>query len=184
KYLRRRKIFSKKRRTPTNARLLRRRSVRKKRLSKSKSLLTNELKSSKKLDDDRAKRLEASYQERADRRKGIISRRQEREKFYGQIRSEKEKEWARRKLYHDLVMEDRRQNIERLRRVDEFVRLQMEVKIEEEMERTERAKAQREYLIEQRIVAANQVMKEKLRVKEAIDKMKATNNFENLGALL
>ena len=36
----------------------------------------------------------------------------------------------------------------------------------------------------QRIVAANQVMKEKLRVKEAIDKMKATNNFENLGALL
>lgn len=37
----------------------------------------------------------------------------------------------------------------RLRRVDEFVRLQTLLRIEQETERTEKIKAEREYIVEQ-----------------------------------
>ncbi|CAM9107953.1 unnamed protein product [Hapterophycus canaliculatus] len=66
-----------------------------------------------KQDAIRAKRLEASYQDRADHRNDILSRRRQKDKFYGQIRSERCKELAMKKLHHDLVMEDKRESIER-----------------------------------------------------------------------
>ncbi|CAN0280840.1 unnamed protein product [Ectocarpus sp. 6 AP-2014] len=139
-----------------------------------------------KQDNIRAKRLEASYQDRADHRKDILARRRQKDKFYGQIRSERCKDLAMKKLYHDLVMEDKRQNIERrvLRRVDEFVRLQTLLRIEQETERTEKIKAEREFLVEQRIAVANKAIRKKHKIKEAMEKMRATNNFHGIDALL
>ncbi|CAM9561739.1 unnamed protein product [Pylaiella littoralis] len=132
----------------------------------------------------RAKRLEASYQDRADHRKDILARRRRKDKFYGEIRSERCKELAMKKLYHDLVMEAKRESIERLRRVDEFVRIQTLLRIEQETERTEKIKAERKFLVEQRIAAASQAIKKKHKIKEAMEKMRATNNFHSLDALL
>ncbi|CAM9171295.1 unnamed protein product [Ectocarpus sp. 8 AP-2014] len=139
-----------------------------------------------KQDNIRAKRLEASYQDRADHRKDILARRRQKDKFYGQIRSERCKDLAMKKLYHDLVMEDKRQNIERrvLRRVDEFVRLQTLLRIEQETERTEKIKTEREFLVEQRIAVANKAIRKKHKIKEAMEKMRATNNFHGIDALL
>ncbi|CBN77673.1 conserved unknown protein [Ectocarpus siliculosus] len=137
-----------------------------------------------KQDNIRAKRLEASYQDRADHRKDILARRRQKDKFYGQIRNERCKDLAMKKLYHDLVMEDKRQNIERLRRVDEFVRLQTLLRIEQETERTEKIKAEREFLVEQRIAVANKAIRKKHKIKEAMEKMRATNNFHGIDALL
>ncbi|CAM9674512.1 unnamed protein product, partial [Ectocarpus sp. 12 AP-2014] len=139
-----------------------------------------------KQDSIRAKRLEASYQDRADHRKDILARRRQKDKFYGQIRSERCKDLAMKKLYHDLVMEDKRQNIERhvLRRVDEFVRLQTLLRIEQETERTDKVKAEREFLVEQRIAVANKAIRKKHKIKEAMEKMRATNNFHGIDALL
>ncbi|CAM9626946.1 unnamed protein product [Ectocarpus sp. 12 AP-2014] len=139
-----------------------------------------------KQDSIRAKRLEASYQDRADHRKDVLARRRQKDKFYGQIRSERCKDLAMKKLHHDLVMEDKRQNIERrvLRRVDEFVRLQTLLRIEQETERTEKIKAEREFLVEQRIEVANKAIRKKHKIKEAMEKMRATNNFHGIDALL
>jgi hypothetical protein len=71
----------------------------------------------------------------------------------------------------------------RIRRIDQFVRLHTLRKIEDETERSEQIKEQRQYLIDQRKLAASQAMLHKRKIKEAMDKMKSSNKLRTLSAM-
>ncbi|CAM9703462.1 unnamed protein product [Chrysoparadoxa australica] len=130
------------------------------------------------------KRLENSYRDRADHRADIINRRVEKDKFYAVVKAEREKEMAVRMLKNELSQQDKKENIERIKRIDQFVKLQTMKRIEEETHRSEAVAEQRQYLIDQRKSAALQAMHQKYCIKEAMERMKATNKFHSLDAIL
>jgi hypothetical protein len=67
---------------------------------------------------------------------------------------------------------------DRIKRVNEFYKLNLHNKIEEETNRCELVKEQRQFLIEQRRKAALQASMQKHRMKEEMEKMRVSNKFQ------
>lgn len=71
-----------------------------------------------------------------DRKQRIIKQLEDKEQFKYVVEAERAEEMAIRQLRMELKKEDKRQNVERIRRMDEFMRLQVKQKMEEDDSRT------------------------------------------------
>lgn len=87
-----------------------------------------------------------------DHRKDIVRRRKEKEKFLNVVSKQREEELSELKLTRSISLMDKLDNVNRIKRIDEFVKMQTLQKINTDDVRSERIKAEREYLINQRKV--------------------------------
>ena len=126
----------------------------------------------------RKERLDASKQTRVDRRDRIIENREKREKFYYTITSDRERKLALKKMESELSISDRVQNVARIRRIDDFLRLQTLQKIQEDDSRSAAIQAEKAFLVEQRKQTAHDAFLRKQRVRECMEQMRVTNKFQ------
>ena len=91
---------------------------------------------------------------------------------------------AIKSLHEELQKEDKRQNVERIRRMDEFMRLQTQQKLEEDDQRTAKIREQKEDLLAERRKMAHENFLRKTAVKEAMEQMKVTNKFVDIEEIL
>ena len=126
----------------------------------------------------RKERLDASKQTRVDRRDRIIENREKREKFYYTITSDRERKLALKKMESELDISDRVQNVARIRRIDDFLRLQTLQKIQEDDSRSAAIQAEKAFLVEQRKQTAHDAFLRKQRVRECMEQMRVTNKFQ------
>merc|ERR1719502_605280 len=114
----------------------------------------------------RKERLNQAVQQRADRRQSIIDNRAKREQYYTVVSTEREQKLSLRKMESELAKEDRVQNVARIRRIDDFLRLQTLQKIQEDAARSERIRREKEDLVQQRKETAHEAFLRKQRVRE------------------
>merc|ERR1712054_644666 len=69
---------------------------------------------------------------------------------------------------------------ERVKRIDEFVRLQTLQKIQDDDDRSERIKAEKQALIKQRKQAQLDSLLRKHRITQAMEQMRVTNKWSNV----
>ena len=119
-------------------------------------------------------------QKRADRITGIVEGRAKREQYYSVVTAKREKELTLKKCESELAKVDRVQNVARIRRIDDFLRLQTLQKVQEDDQRSVTIKAEKKFLAEQRKSTAHDAFLRKSRVREAMEQMRVTNKFVNL----
>jgi len=100
------------------------------------------------------------------------------------VEAERAEKMAVKSLREELHKEDKRQNVERLRRMNEYMRLQTANKLEEDDARTEKIKEQKEKILAERRKMAHENFLRKAAVKEAMEQMKVTNKFVDIEELL
>uniref|UniRef100_A0A7S1XQ95 Uncharacterized protein n=1 Tax=Phaeomonas parva TaxID=124430 RepID=A0A7S1XQ95_9STRA len=122
--------------------------------------------------------LRGCYQEQLDRRRRIIQRMRGREHYKNVVAEERARYHHTLKTKHDLQLQDHLENVERIRRVDDYTRLKLMRKIEDEDERFEHIKEERQFLIESRKEMGHQAFLRKFRMNEAIDRMRITNKMD------
>jgi hypothetical protein len=132
----------------------------------------------------RKERLGQAVQARADRKQGIIDNRTKREKYYTVVSAEREARLNLKKLDSELAKDDRVQNVARIRRIDDFLRLQTLQKVQEDDARSAMIKQEQAYLTDQRKQTAHDAFLRKQRVREAMESMRVTNKFVSLDSLL
>ena len=128
----------------------------------------------------RKQRLDEAVQKRADRITGIVEGRAKREQYYSVVTAKREKELTLKKCESELAKVDRVQNVARIRRIDDFLRLQTLQKVQEDDQRSVTIKAEKKFLAEQRKSTAHDAFLRKSRVREAMEQMRVTNKFVNL----
>mmetsp|Transcript_8067 Transcript_8067/g.20628 ORF Transcript_8067/g.20628 Transcript_8067/m.20628 type:complete len:516 (-) Transcript_8067:124-1671(-) len=132
----------------------------------------------------RAQRLEDAKGTMEDRKQSIIENRKKRDEQAGLIHIQRAKEMQLKMLETDLLKEDKQQNVQRIRRVEEFNRLQTLQKIQEDDDRSERIKDEKAFVREQQKNSAHEGFIRKQRVKEAMNEMRVTNKFVNIESIL
>ncbi|GMI06510.1 hypothetical protein TrLO_g11817 [Triparma laevis f. longispina] len=119
-----------------------------------------------------------------DRKQRIIKQLEDKEQFKYVVEAERAEEMAIRQLRMELKKEDKRQNVERIRRMDEFMRLQVKQKMEEDDSRTASIREQKSQLLFERRQMQHENFLRKTAVKEAMDQMKVTNKFIDIEEVL
>ena len=107
-----------------------------------------------------------------------------REQFIHVIEEERAEERAKANLMAELAHSDKRQNVQRIQRMNEFMRLQTMHKIENDDSRTELIKEQKTHLLEERRQMAHENFLRKSWVKEAMDQMKVSNKFVDIEEII
>ena len=131
----------------------------------------------------RQQRLEDAYKNRIQNRASIIARRTEKDKTFGIISKERDASNAVKKFNQDLKLMDKRQNVERIARVNEFKRLQTLKKIEEEDLKILKVKAEKAALLQTHRDEVNVSLTRKHAIADAMDIMRMTNDFSKLDQL-
>ena len=141
----------------------------------------------KKLADDRAskearqkEKKEQSKRQLEERKSRILNQLNDREKFKGVVEAKREDERAYKNLKDELKKEDKRQNVERIRRMGEYARLQTLTKLESDDNRTCDIKEQKELLLEDRRKMAHENFLRKAAVKDVMDAMRVSNKFVDI----
>merc|ERR1712070_472454 len=80
----------------------------------------------------------------------------------------------------ELVKEDKLSNVQRIKRIDEFVRLQTLQKIQDDDERSERIKMEKNMLIKQRKQAQLDALLRKHKITQAMEQMRVTNKWTDI----
>jgi hypothetical protein len=119
-----------------------------------------------------------------DRKQRIQKQLNDREHFIHVVEEQRAEERFTTQLQHELALEDKRQNVERIKRMNEFMRLQTMNKIEDDDKRTEAIREQKNQLLEERRQMAHENFLRKMWVKEAMDQMKVTNKFIDIEEVL
>ena len=118
------------------------------------------------------------------RKNKILKQLADRENYKYVVEAERAEQMAIRSLNKELHKEDKRQNVERLRRMNEYMRLQTSNKLSEDDARTEQIKAQKEKLLAERRKMAHENFLRKAAVKEAMEMMKVTNKYVDIEELI
>mmetsp|Transcript_13092 Transcript_13092/g.17119 ORF Transcript_13092/g.17119 Transcript_13092/m.17119 type:complete len:523 (-) Transcript_13092:192-1760(-) len=139
--------------------------------------MEKQAKEREKKENEREKRLKEARDQRASRCRELMKKSRDKDESLRRVQEEKQKELMMKKIMNDLAADDRKKNVERIKRVDEFVRLQMLAKIQEQDERTDRLRRERDMLVDKRKEIARKMLLNKHRVMEAMDQMKVTNKF-------
>jgi hypothetical protein len=139
----------------------------------------------------------------------IVADRSSREEKMATERAARESTTWLSKIEKDMHLEDKLQNVERIRRVEEFERLKLMQKIQLDDDRSERIKQERAYLMEQvcirssrmhfnyffnvcvhpffspqRHLSAHEAFLTRLRVREAMEQMRISNKSTGLEGIL
>mmetsp|Transcript_16224 Transcript_16224/g.24604 ORF Transcript_16224/g.24604 Transcript_16224/m.24604 type:complete len:519 (+) Transcript_16224:83-1639(+) len=139
--------------------------------------LTQSEKEREKKEADRQKRLAEARRGRAERARDLVAKARDKDLQMEKTREAKDREHMVARVMKELKDEEQRQNVERIKRVDEFVRLQMLQAIRLQDERTDKLRRERELLVEKRKEISHKMLLNKHRVMEAMEQMKVTNKF-------
>jgi hypothetical protein len=129
-------------------------------------------------------KLEEARAKDEERKRRIQAQLDDREHFILVVTDSRAQERGLRQLQADLSLEDKRQNVERIKRMNEFLRLQTLRKIERDDSRTAEIVSEKEHLLEERRLMAHENFQRKVWVKEAMDEMKVTNKFIDIEDVL
>ena len=91
---------------------------------------------------------------------------------------------AKRNATKELRKEDKLSNVQRIKRIDEFVRLQTLQKIADDDERSNRIAQEKRDLMNRRKKQTTDALKRKHEIAMAMEQMRISNKFGNLEALL
>lgn len=131
----------------------------------------------------RFSRLVDAYRNRKAKRDDIVQRRNKKEGIFGKLQAERDEHIAMLKFTTDLTMADKQENVERVARVNEFRRLQMLAKIEQEDQRWEDIKADKRRMYLKHTEEVKGTLIRKHEVSNAMETMRATNDFSLLDTL-
>jgi hypothetical protein len=131
----------------------------------------------------RFQRLVDAYRNRKAKREDIVQRRNKKEGIFGKLQRERDEHIAMLKFTTDLMMADKQENVERVARVNEFRRLQMLAKIEAEDQRWEDIKAEKRRMYLKHTEEVKSTLTRKHEVANAMETMRATNDFSLLDSL-
>jgi hypothetical protein len=131
----------------------------------------------------RQTRLEDAFKTRSQNRASIVARRTEKDKTFGIISKERDKLNAVKKFNQDLKLQDKRENVERIARVNEFKRLQTLRKIEAEDLKMLKLKAAKNALLTKHRDEGKLSLTRKHAIADAMDVMRMTNDFSKLDQL-
>lgn len=132
----------------------------------------------------RAERLEDAVMRRKERRNKILEERKHREHYYDSVTELRRDSLSTQKLESELENIARRESVARIRRVDDFHRLQLLQKVQLDDARSARIKLDRAALVDQRKHNSHEAFLRKHRIRTAMDQMRITNKFISLDSII
>ena len=134
---------------------------------------------------DRQRQRAQEAKNKLDERKGrIIKQLNDKEHFKYVVAEEREEQAAIRNLERELKKADKQSNVQRIKRMDEFMRLQVQQKLRDDDARTAGIRDQKQKLLAERRQMQHENFLRKSAVKEAMDQMKITNKFIDIEEVL
>jgi len=138
----------------------------------------------KKKQDERDRRLNEAAGRLHDRINGYKQRLADRADFYKVVHAERAQRAMERKTEHDLEIEDKIDNVNRIRRLEDFHLLNLKRKQDKEDGRYEQILDEKLNLLYARKKSQHSAMMRKHKLKEAMEYMKVTNKFLDLDEIL
>lgn len=132
---------------------------------------------------ERMERLIESYEIRSDHRRDIVDRRNQRSKAYGIIKKERDYRTSMLKFTTDLQLKDKLENVERVARVNEFIRLQTLRKICEQDRRYDTIQGKKREFHHKHQEEVKHALTRKHEISDAMNQMRVTNDFSMLDKL-
>lgn len=132
----------------------------------------------------RHQRLQQARQIQKERVRSIVKRRQKLEKHLEEVYDARNREHALRTVEKTLTLDEKKKNVERIQKVDEYIRMQRLKKIAEEDEKSRAIKKKKQVLLEARRTFALESNRRKHNIAEAVEKMRVTNNWGSIDKLL
>ena len=122
---------------------------------------------------------DANYREE-ERINRILAKRKKRDDWVKESNALRARQEKMRVAKNNLRNDDKWENIERMKRIAEFVRLQTLQKIEEENNRTQRLKDQREGLVQARRQNSLNALLRKHKIQEHVEQMRISKRWDKL----
>ncbi|CAK4721924.1 unnamed protein product [Aphanomyces euteiches] len=138
----------------------------------------------KKEEEIRLQRVEAARNNQETRIHTIVEKRQQQESHLDVVYHERMKERVLKSVERDLTLEEKKANVERIKKVEEFNRVQTLMKISQEDSRSRMIKMKKQALIEARKKIALESLVRKHRIAEAVGHMRISNKWENINEIM
>jgi hypothetical protein len=120
---------------------------------------------------------------RNDHREEIVTRRMEKDSVYDRIKKEREEQLTMKKFMTDLQLKDKQENVDRVARLNEFLRLQTLQRAHEEDLRYEKIQFDKQELQRRHREEAKLSLTRKHAISNAMDLMRVTNDYTLLDQL-
>lgn len=128
----------------------------------------------------RQKRLEAARTNRIQHASRLMAKRQEMEEKVNKLAEEKEKERVLQTIEKQLQVEEKMQNVERIKRVSDYARSQLLERILDSDDRSREVKARRQALLEARQKIALDSLIRKHRIEQTVERLRRTNDWDKI----
>jgi len=119
-----------------------------------------------------------------DRIARILEKRAKLDSYLAVVHQERDRVRAKRNATKELRKEDKLSNVQRIKRIDEFVRLQTLQKIADDDDRSSRIAQEKMDLMNKRKQQTTDALKRKHEIAMAMEQMRISNKFGNLESLL
>ena len=136
-----------------------------------------------KKNDTRKMRLKDAHYREEERINRILAKRKKRNDWVKESAALRSRQEKMRVAKNNLRNDDKWENIERMKRIAEFVRLQTLQKIEEENARTQRLKDQREGLVQARRQNSLNALLRKHKIQEHVEQMRISKRWDKLNEI-
>ncbi|KDO21076.1 hypothetical protein SPRG_13783 [Saprolegnia parasitica CBS 223.65] len=138
----------------------------------------------RKEEEIRLQRVEAARNNQSERVDTIVKKRHQLETHLDVVYTERSKERTLKSVERDLTLEEKKANVERLKKVEEFNRIQTLLRISEEDERSRMIKIKKQALIDARKKIALESLVRKHRIAEAVGNMRISNKWDNINEIM
>ncbi|OQR92133.1 hypothetical protein ACHHYP_04072 [Achlya hypogyna] len=138
----------------------------------------------RKEEEIRLQRVEAARNNQNERVESIVKKRHQLDTHLDIVYSERHKERTLKSVERDLTLEEKKANVERLKKVEEFNRIQTLIRISEEDERSRMIKLKKQALIDARKKIALESLVRKHRIAEAVGNMRISNKWDNINEIM
>ena len=136
-----------------------------------------------KKNETRKMRLKDAHYREEERINRILAKRKKRNDWVKESTALRARQEKMRVAKNNLRNDDKWENIERMKRIAEFVRLQTLQKIEEENARTQRLKDQREGLVQARRQNSLNALLRKHKIQEHVEQMRISKRWDKLNEI-
>jgi len=135
-------------------------------------------------EERRRQRIANAHRGEADRRKKLMDRLRKHSDHLRMADAKRGEEQAMRQTREHLRKQDKVDNINRMRRIDEFIRLQTLAKIQNDDERTRSLKEQKMHLLRERKQAAMEARRRRDRLASAMERARNNQGWNEVRAIL
>ncbi|RHY97488.1 hypothetical protein DYB37_007022 [Aphanomyces astaci] len=139
---------------------------------------------SRKEEEIRIQRVEAARNNQQSRVQTIVEKRSQLESHLDVVYHERIKDRTLKCVERDVTFEEKKANVERIKKVEEFNRLQTLLKISQEDSRSRMIKMKKQALIEARKKIALESLVRKHRIAEAVGNMRISNKWDNINEIM